>query len=181
MQQRYTTVLPKNYLTSYEDNGESKALTENQISDFIEYYGSANKDVATLIKSDAYKNLNDQAKAKLVKKIYDSYYEYAKCKVLNITTTNKLVNVLLKTSLNLRLNKYASILSHLSLIEENGAISRKEQAIKFINSLRGYTKEEKLLIMWLSGYSLTKESKVILGNYLIRNGGKKKDIKELLK
>ena len=88
---------------------------------------------------------------------------------------------MLKTSLNLRLNKYASILSHLSLIEENGAISRKEQAIKFINSLRGYTKEEKLLIMWLSGYSLTKESKVILGNYLIRNGGKKKDIKELLK
>ena len=181
MQQGYTTVLPKNYLTNYEDNGESKALTENQISDFIEYYGSANKDVATLIKSDAYKNLNDQAKAKLVKKIYDSYYEYAKCKVLNITTTNKLVNVLLKTSLNLRLNKYASILSHLSLIEENGAISRKEQAIKFINSLRGYTKEEKLLIMWLSGYSLTNESKVILGNYLIRNGGKKKDIKELLK
>ena len=55
----------------------------------------------------------------------------------------------------------------------------ESNAIEFIS--RVYTKEEKLLIMWLSGYSLTKESKVVLGNYLIRNGGKKKDIKELLK
>lgn len=174
--------IPKNFMTSYEDEEQNEVkLSSEQQNEFVLYYGKATEDVKKILNSESYKSLDDEYKAKVIKKIYDSYYDYAKNKVLKTSSTNKVVNVLIHTNGGIKLNKYVGVLANLSNIEATKKKTRKELVLEQINKLKGYTKQEKLLIAWLCGYSLTKENKVSLGNYLIKSGGNKKAIKELLK
>ncbi len=181
MKQGYNA-LPKNFMTSYEvEENVEKSLTDDQRNEFVSYYGAATEEIKKVIDNSSYKSLDDEYKAKVIKKIYDSYYEYAKLKVVGGSTSSKIVNVMLKTSNGIKINRYVGVLSSLNNIEATKDKSRKELVLAQINKLNGYSKAEKLLVAWLCGYSLTSENKVILGNYLIKNGGTKKDIKELLK
>lgn len=181
MKQGYNA-LPKNLMTSYEvEECVDKKLTDSQRNDFVAYYGQATEEVKKLINDSSYKSLDDEYKAKVIKKIYDTYYDYAKIKVLGGSTNNKVLNVMLKTGNGVKISRYLGVLSSLNNIEATKDKSRKELVLAKINKLQGYSKAEKLLIAWLCGYSLTSENKVVLGNYLIRSGGAKKDIKELLK
>ena len=181
MQQGYYA-LPKNMMTSYEvEEDVEKKLTDSQKTEFVNYYGLATEEVKKLINDSSYKSLDDEYKAKTIKKIYDTYYEYAKIKVVGGSTNNKVLNVMLKTGNGIKMSRYLGVLSSLNNIEATKDKSRKELVLAQINKLKGYSKAEKLLIAWLCGYSLTNENKVMLGNYLIRSGGAKKDIKELLK
>ena len=174
--------IPKNFMTSYEDEEQNEVkLSSEQQNEFVLYYGKATEDIKKILNSESYKSLDDEYKAKVIKKIYDSYYDYAKNKVLKTSSTNKVVNVLIHTNGGIKLNKYVGVLANLNNIEATKKKTRKELVLEQINKLKGYTKQEKLLIAWLCGYSLTKENKVSLGNYLIKSGGNKKAIKELLK
>ena len=181
MKQGYNA-LPKNMMTSYEvEEDVEKKLTDGQRNEFVSYYGLATEEIKKLINDSSYKSLDDEYKAKIIKKVYDTYYDYAKIKVVGGSTSNKALNVMLKTGNGVKVSRYFGVLSSLNNIEATKDKSRKELVLAQINKLKGYSKAEKLLIAWLCGYSLTNENKVLLGNYLIKNGGNKKDIKELLK
>ena len=177
----YTT-LPKNYMTAYQDeNGNVINLGAQEQEAFKNYYSRATYDVQALISSMEYKSLDDEYKSKMIKKIYDSYYEYGKSKVIPNYKGSKITNILSVTNGGIKLNKLFIQSNKISLIQGTEKESRKSLVLKYVNSLKGYSKQEKLLILWLNGYSLSDKNKVVLGNYLIQNGGSKKDVKELLK
>ena len=177
----YTT-LPKNYMTAYQDeNGNTINLGAQEQEAFKNYYSRATYDVQALISSMEYKSLDDEYKSKMIKKIYDSYYEYGKSKVIPNYKGSKIINLLSVTNGGIKLNKLFIQSNKISLIQGSEKESRKSLVLKYVNSLKGYSKQEKLLILWLNGYSLSDKNKVILGNYLIQSGGNKKDVKEMLK
>lgn len=173
--------IPKNCLTSYNDEkGNTISLTATQTDYFMKYYSQSNKEVSGLISLSDYKSLNNESKAKLIKKIYDSYYDYAKVKVLNATSTNKIVNLLNVTSGGLGLSKFVIGVNALSNIEATKNKTRKELVLEKINKMSGYTKAEKLLLVYLCGFSLSENNKMLIQNYLAQNGSTLKDAKDLI-
>ena len=173
--------LPKALMTSYEnDKGETISLTSAESQNFGQTYTKATKEVQALIKSSEYKSLDDEYKARAIRKIYDAYYDYAKAVALKQTTSSKLVNLLNTTQNGLSIGKYMGLFTKLSKIVATKLKTRKELMLEEINKNTSLSKVEKLLMAWLNGLSLTNQNKASLGNYLIKLGGSKTAVKELL-
>lgn len=164
-------VIPSSVPTSYTDEkGNTVQLTKEQITQFTKAYQESTVKVEGLIKITEYKTATAEEKSKMIKKIYDAYYQYAKAKMMNTTADSKLSNLLLYTNGNVDLAKYILTLNKVSQIGENKAKTRKELVIDYINKLKGYTRQEKILLMYLSGYSVSGNSKTMLNNYLMQLG-----------
>jgi len=177
----YENVMPKNYMTSYVDeNGNDVQLTSAQQQEFRAYYNTARSDMNGLLQVSDYRNLTDEEKSKIIKKLYNAYYGYAKAKVIGSKGDSKLEKLLVYTNGNLQLAKYLVYLSKISSIKANGTLSKKDLTLNYINKLRGLSTGEKVLLMYLNGYSVKNESRTALENLLRKNGMSSKDIKELL-
>ena len=74
----------------------------------------------------------------------------------------------------MELAKYVQILQKTGSITETKKKSRKELVIEYINKLQ-LTKQEKVLLMYLAGYSVTGNSQKILVNFLTSKGAAHKD------
>jgi len=173
--------MPKSYMESYnDDKGNTVNLTSSQINRFKNYYNESTNDVQNLMKSRYYKTLSQEDKSKYIKKIYDTYYSYAKAKTLGTTADSKLGNLLLYTNGKTQINEYINVLNAISNITESKTKTRKELVTDYVNKLSGYSKEQKLLIMYLSGYSLSENNKKTLSSYLKKLGMDNKEIEEFL-
>lgn len=155
------SALPKNTLNSYEnEQGEVVAFNLEEQSIFNEVYKQATNEVNNLINLQEYNNYSDEDKAKLIKKVYDTYYEAAKVKATNTTTTNRLANLLLNNNFvniaNLVLN-----LNNLNSITETKTQTRKELIIKELNKL-SISKKEKVMLLYLLGYSVSESNKKLI-------------------
>lgn len=154
------SVLPYSVMTSYEnDNGETVSLTSVQSSNFTKYYFEASKQMEKMIKTDEYKNLNDEYKAKAIKKLYSAYYSYAKIKAVNLSDTSKLGNLIVNTSNGVSIGKFSAILTQCN------ALNTKAEVMAYLNKT-SLTYNEKLVICQLLGYSLTSQNEARVTNYL---------------
>lgn len=172
--------LPRNCLTSYTDEkGHTIPLTEAQSDNFMKYYSESNKEVENLLSISNYQNLDSESKAKMIKKIYDSYYDYAKVKATGVSSSNRLVNLLAITNGGLGLSKLLVGVNALSSITATKMKTRKQLVLEKINSMKNYSKEEKLLIVYLLGYSISDTMKSTLQKYLKKYNASNNDLSTL--
>lgn len=170
------SALPKDYLTSYiDDEGNTVELSEKQIEDFKKAYSTSDQVVNKLINSSYYSSLTDEEKSILIKKVYDAYYYYAKGLVTETKTSNRLSNLLLASKGNINISKYVRYMDAISKIEANKTKTRKELVVNYVNKISNLSKQEKNLLMVLSGYSVSGDSQKQLYNYLIKNGASRND------
>lgn len=154
------SVLPYSVMTTYEnDNGETVSLTSVQSSNFTKYYFEASKQMEKMIKTTEYQNLNDEYKAKAIKKLYSSYYSYAKIKAVNLNDTSKLGNLIVNTSNGAPMGKLSAIMTQCN------ALSTKAEVMAYLNKT-SLTYNEKLIVCQLLGYSLTSVNEIKVNNYI---------------
>ena len=173
--------LPKTAMTQYtDDNGDVVQLTNEQVKQFTDIYSQSTKDVSDLMKLTDYRSSTNEEKAKAIKKIYDAYYALARAKVTGKQPEGKLAQILALTNGNVGLAKYILSLQKIANITQTSKKTRKELVLQYINRLRGYTKAEKTVLMYLAGYSVSGSSENLLISFLVRNGASRKDVKDLL-
>ena len=170
-------VIPKNTLTSYDDvDGTRINLTKKQIEEFSLTYKESLNEVNNLLKISDYSSSNYEVQSKLIKKLYDSYYDYAKAKITGISPSNKIANILLLTNGKLGLSKFIIGINALSDITATKNVSRKELVLAQINKMSNFTKAEKLLLVYFLGFSISDKNKQTLASYLSNLGGSYKEI-----
>ena len=179
--QKGENALPSNYITQYkENNGVTKKLTTSQVNDFRATYNISDRELSVLISKNEYKKLDDSEKAKVVKKIYDTYHDYAKAKVTKGKGNSKLSNLLLYSKGNINISSYVLYLNQMNMLTDTRNKSRKENVIDYVNKLSGLSKDEKLLLLYLGGYS-SKVNTNRLRSYLIKKRISRKDVDTFLK
>ncbi len=73
-----------------------------------------------------------------------------------------------------------TVLDKISFIKESKTKSRKELVIEYINKLRGYSKQEKLLVLHLAGYKTNEQNVNLLSSHLRQNGMTIQDVNAYL-
>ena len=173
--------LPKSAMTQYTDeNGDVVKLTAQQITQFQQEYSKATDDVTKLVRLTEYRSLTAEEKAKAIKKLYDAYYNIAKAKVTGGKVSSKMEQVITLTNGNVDMARYVIYLQKVGQITDTNKKSRKELVLDYINKLKGFTKAEKALLMYLAGYSVGGNSASALSNLLIGNGANRKEVKVLI-
>ena len=172
---------PSANATSYtNDKGDKVSFTSTQANAFKAEYAKSNKAVSKLLKIEDYKKQDDKTKANLINKIYNAYRESAQAKALGIAPNSKLAQLIYYSSGDVNLAKYIMSMQNLSVIKGDEKQTRKEKVIAEINKLRGFSKNEKLLLAYLSGYSVSEKNINRMLQFLVSNGFSKKDAKAYL-
>lgn len=172
------SAIPTYYL---DEKGEKIYYSNVQVNAFRNVYKGADKDALALVKSDSYKTLDDEYKGKALKKVYTAYYEVAKAKAYNNTVpTGKLAKLLYFTNGDVQLAKYVSGMQNLADVKEDKLHTRKQNVLTAINKMSGFNRQEKLLLAYLSGYSVSDANKNNLVVFLMSKGFTKKEATEYL-
>lgn len=167
--------IPRSIPTTYtDDNGNQIQLTAVQITQFKKLYQQSGNQVVKVINTPEYRVATSEEKAKLISSVYNAYYGFAKARAIGGSGSSKLENLLVLTNGNVELAKYISILQKTGSITETKKKSRKELVIDYINKLQ-MSKQEKVLLMYLAGYSVTGNSQKALISFLMSKGASHKD------
>lgn len=174
-------VLPKNYMQSYTDESGSKVeLTKEQVKTFKETYQLANTAVESLMNVTDYQNATPEIKSKLIKSLFDAYYNVAKARVTQKAEgLSKVEKLIYYSSNKINVAKYLPVLNAIKSIEATSTTSKKDLTIQYINKLKGFSRQEKLLLMYLNGYAVKDSSLTQLKNYLTSRGVIKAGIKDM--
>ena len=169
-------VTPTTNLSQYEDeNGNVIKLTNAQQKEFLSYYNQATTSVNEMIDITDYNSLDSENKAKAIKKLYSAYYYYGKAKVTGEIPDNKLAQLLYYSNGQIDVAKYIASLQKIGNIQATEKNSRKELVLQELNKMR-LSKNEKLLVLYLSGYKLSEENKIQLESYLRTKGIKEESL-----
>ena len=172
---------PSANATSYtNDKADKVSFTSAQARAFKTEYAKSNKVVSELLKIEDYKKQDDNAKASMISKIYNAYRDSAQAKALGVAPNSKLAKLLYYTNGDVDLVKYIMSMQNLSVIKDDEKQTRKEKVITEINKLKGFNKNEKLLLAYLSGYSVSEKSQNRMLNFLISKGMNRKDAETYL-
>lgn len=175
------SAMPKNYATYYvNDNGERVDYADDQINTFRNYYSQSTQEVASMISKADYRTLNEKSKASVITKVYNAYHDYAKAMMLKQKGPTKLSNLLVVSGGKISVSKYVLAMDKLSTIEATNAKTKKELVVKAINSLRGFSKQEKLVLAYLLGYSVSDANKPSLRAFLRSMGATKTEAEEMI-
>lgn len=167
---------PSSNMTSYtNDKGEKISFTNAQANAFKTEYAKSNRVVKELLNIEGYKKQDDKAKASMISKIYSAYRESAKGKALGVVPNSKLAQLAYYAGNDIAMAKYILFMQQLSVIKDDEKKTRKEKVIAEINKIRGLSKSEKLLLAYLSGYSVAETNLDRLTTYLVGKGFKKTD------
>lgn len=167
--------IPRSIPTAYtDDNGIQIQLTAAQITQFKQLYQQSENQVVKVMNTPEYRVATSEEKAKLISSVYNAYYGFAKARAIGGSGSSKLENLLVLTNGNVELAKYISILQKTGSITETKKKSRKELVIDYINKLQ-MSKQEKVLLMYLAGYSVTGNSQKALISFLMSKGASHKD------
>ena len=176
-----TGVAPSAIPTKYtNENGDEIKLTSAQINAFKREYAKADKDVSKLLKIEDYRKQDDKTKASLMRRLYSAYRESAQAKALGITPNSKLGKLLFYTNGDVNMAKYIMSLQKLSVITEDKKHTRKENVISAINKMAGFSRQEKLLLAYLSGYNVSEKNQQSMIRFLMSKGFDKKSAKTYL-
>ena len=173
--QNYSNIIAKNIPDYYFNESDDKVdLTSNQRSEFYSAYKRVNAPVREVL----YSNYTDEVKAKVIKKLYDAYYEASKYSVLKVEPQSKLGKLIAFSKGNIDSN-ISNIVSAIQLIN-NQPNKSKDRSISFINKFTKLSKVEKLLVLKLSGYSLTETNENQVKSYLSKLGLTREEINKIL-
>lgn len=173
----YQNIQPQNVVDTIEINGEAYELKVSQKNKFKEYYSKANQVAQSIVTSASYKKLSDEQKASLIKRVYATYYDNAKGKVLSTYETSNKYSILANT--NVDMNKIMTILTAISSIKATKTKSRKELVQAYIEK-QALSKNDKYLVFILAGYSIGEKNTKRLKTYLKMKGLNSKQIDVLI-
>jgi len=169
----------KSMMTAYTGADGSRAqLNAKQINAFKEAYSRSDKAVLELMSTGEFQSSTQEEQAALIKKIYDSYYAYAKAKVTGQADT-KVSALLAGTNGTVAVGRFIAMLSKISTIKANKVKSRKELVFDFLKG-KGLSKGEQTLILYLAGYGLNDNSKRTLSAFLLAKGMARDSIADFL-
>lgn len=161
------------------DKGERIDLTEKQRSTFFAEYAKSNAVVAKLIKSSQYQSAGSEIKAKLIKKVYDVFYEVAKYKSLGIEPSSKLGRFLAYCGGDFDIAQTLLLIQQNAELVDSKRFSKKEQALRLVNR-QSMSRNQKLLTLYLMGYGISEQNKKALQNYLASLGFGRENAKEFI-
>ena len=176
----YSVSLPSISSTYTDENGETQSFSKSQISISKSALALADTQVANVISSEAYQSLDDEYKSKVIAKVYSVYKEYAKASALNVAPSSKLGQMLYYTNGNVDLAKYVLYIQNLSSISADNKNTRKQKVVNEINKIKGLSRQEKLLLAYLCGYSVSDTNTISVKSYLMKIGFTAKEAKEFL-
>lgn len=158
-------IMPRTTPTQYTDeDGETVKLSNKQYKKYQETYNQANREIAKLTSNSQYYSMNDEAKSKAIKYIYDYYYNVAMEEVTGEYLTGKF-GAMTKV---IDVWKLASIKA--SAVETSADTDSKGNSIsgtrkfKISNMLLPYrfTSAQRELIMAYLGYSTAIEPQDVI-------------------
>lgn len=162
------------------EKGDEIKLTKAQINAFRSEYAKADKDVSKLLEVEDYKKQDDNTKASLIKRVYSAYRESAQARALGIAPNSKLGKLLFYTNGDVDMARYIMSLQNLSVIKEDKKHTRKENVISAINKMAGFSRQEKLLLAYLSGYNVSEKNQQSMIRFLVSRGFDTKSAKTFL-
>ena len=162
------------------DNGDKVNLTDEQKKAFVKAYGNSNKAVSKIVKSSAYQKLGDEAKAKIIKRAYDAYYDWAKSKVVGTAPSGKVAKLLAYTGGNYDIAMTLLLIQQVSEMQDTKLKTKKEQAVALVNRQTSMTVNAKLLALVLMGYGVSESRKRSLISYLRSLGMSMKEAEEFV-
>ena len=176
------SVAPSANMTSYtNDKGEVVKFTKEQATAFSSAYDKSSAQVSEMLKVEDYKKQDDENRAKMISKLYSAYRDYGKAKALGVAPNSKLAQLLYYTNGNVDMANYIIQLQKLNAITEDKNHSRKENVISAINKIKGLSKQEKLMLAYLSGYNINEGNKGMFTSYLLKIGFTRQDVKDFIK
>ena len=131
---------------SIPDELDGVTLTKGERAKFTIQYRKADKALSDMFLMSDYRYLTGGQKATAINKITNAYYESAKATVMNKAPTSRLAMVVYCGGDISSLALYMSMLS---------GYWQKEDVIREINKIKGLTRKEKLLLMWVMGYTIS--------------------------
>ncbi|GHV02007.1 hypothetical protein FACS1894211_12710 [Clostridia bacterium] len=150
----YTNVLPKSLGDEIIHNDEKIELTRKQYENFQKIYSEAGDKVKAMVNSSMFSALDDAAKAKAIKTVYDFYYNLGLEDLLGESLENK--NILFSNAIPIE--QLAMAIAQASQLEADldksgKSISgtRKTKVQKFIQRLN-LSAAQKYMIMGYLGY-----------------------------
>lgn len=159
----YTSVLPKSLGDTIIYNNEKIELTNKQHSIFQKIYNEASDKVKAMVNSSLFIRLDDAAKAKAIKTVYDFYYNLALEDLLGEDLENK--NILFSKAIPIE--QLAMAISQAQQLQADldtkGSVisgSRKVKVQAFVNGLN-LTAAQKYIIMGYLGYANKKGDKLV--------------------
>lgn len=171
----FKDAMPKNYASSYTVDGVETDLSDEQIATFRGVYDISSGEVNTLLSIADYKGADDETKSKLISKVYSTYYEVAKAKTLGSSSgLTKVGKLLYFSNGKISIAKYVAMLNTLNNIEVVGNKTKKDLIIAKLNKDKSISKEDKLLLMYLLGYTMDEKNEKTLKQYFERKGVDKK-------
>ncbi len=162
-------VLPRAVPKSIEIDDEIVKLTNRQYKKFQETYNQADDEVTKLVNSVTYITMNDRAKARAIKFIYDYYYNMAKEELTGEDYTGK-IGFMAKA---IDIHKLAAIYAVAQVTEadttRSGQIISGSKKAKISSMLIQYrlTSSQRALIMAYLGYSIDNSGaiKILMNQY----------------
>lgn len=166
-------VTPGAYPTSYtDDSGEKVYMSSSQISDYREMFRKSGEQASSLVGNAVYQQLDDEYKGRALKAIWSAYSQAAKQVSYDKQATGKAAQLLAMTNGDIELAKYIAGLQKLSG-------KKSAEVIKEANKLSGYSRIDKLVVLWLNGNKLTDANKNLLAAWLRGKGATAEDAKKL--
>ena len=170
----------KSAMASYKDSkGNEIALSQAQAQSFRTAYAKADKAVIELMSTNEFQSATQEEQAALIKRIYDSYYAYAKAMATGQADT-KIAVLLAGTGGSIAVGRFIAMLAKIAQIKATKAKSRKELVLDYLKG-KGLSAMDKTLILCLAGYGLSEQAKKSLNSYLSTKGMSKSDIDKFLK
>jgi hypothetical protein len=149
------SVLPKTVGDTITHDGEEIELSADEKRSFEKIYSAADQAVEKLVELSQFKEADEEAQAKAMRLIWDTYYNLARDEVLGIETETK--NVLFAEAIDIeKLAMIASVARSIKADKDRTGKeisgSRKKKITEYIESLR-LSAAEKYMIMGYLGYS----------------------------
>lgn len=150
--------LPKDYA---KKNGDVR-FSSGEVDKFRTIYSKSTQSVQNAVKLSSYASLDDETKAKVIKKIYDAYYDASMSSVTNEAPESRLAKLIQATDGDMDFTQAVIVAqSSKSMNGTEGATNIRRSSL---------SREEKLIALTLNNYTMSDDEKRNLYNYLVSIG-----------
>ena len=165
-------ILPKSLTSTIViDDEEYDMKNSARKRKFMSVYSRVNPAIEKILSSSTYKKLSDEAKAYVLRKTYDTFYNLAKGAIANKGyypegKFNLISRMLASSKVGYeQIATFALYLAQINSIEGKDSADRKKKVEKYINSLP-LTKENKYTLYLIAGFALPKGQEERMQRYL---------------
>lgn len=149
------SIVPSSVTTSFTNSkGDEVTITWSQQQEAKKHYSKANSQVASLVKAQEYKKMNDAQKARAIRSVYTAFRSAALAKAIGKGYDVELNrSALLAKTGDGKTGVMLAAVAYIRSLEATKNLSKKELAVAYVNRLAGLSRGEKLIVLKLAGYS----------------------------